>query len=112
MSLQQVHSLCHNMLQYHNYRNAHLLSQPFWQIEEREGCRCRERAGKSLCSFRTENKEKTFISFEIVQRNLYTMGNRGCFVSLTQVVSEDVISTSSDSSGKGNVISQKSFQKE
>lgn len=112
----------------------HYVSQPFWQIEgalwrdgEVEGgCRCGERclcsqihpffprgrSEKSLCSSRTENKEKNFVSLETLQRNLYTMRNRGCFVSLTQVVSEEVISSSSGSLGKENVTSQKSSQKE
>lgn len=36
-NLQQVHSLCRNMVQYPSYRNAHLLSQLLWQIEAEKG---------------------------------------------------------------------------
>lgn len=120
--LQQVHIMRHSMVKNHNYGNTYLLNG---EIEERKGCQCSQK--HPFFARMCENhyalfKHKTrklylFILFlfrgtEVFQRNFYTVRKRGCFVSLSQVVSEDVISNSSDLSGKENITNQRPFQRE
>lgn len=114
--------MCHSMVKNHNYGNTPLLNG---EIEEIEGCQCSQTqpffARERMCENHSAllgHKTKKYYLFilfpfrgtEIVQRNVCTM--RGCFVSLTQVVNEDVISKSSDLSGMENTKSQKTFQRD
>lgn len=74
-SLQQVHSWCRNMVQYHKHnRNTHLLNQTFWQIEEKVGCQWHQIHPFLLC-YRDFRKIIRFFYSKKHRKNLYFFRN-------------------------------------